>query len=249
MLVVPDEFRECRYNLERLSAGESFLVAHRCNGWGSRQVGRRLIICQHQGLFVLQDFCNRSLPAIRSIIQQIVASGLIYLPSSSLDFKEPRSRPVSRALCAWIERRRLQRAHQDHEGPMGRHWLRFGGRHELYELNYAGNHEAIRIQALMQAKGSGALAEMQGLAASCLADYDENGWTDSCVSRQRGYLDSRRLQSDSMDIDRAAIRRIRPAIFVIVGKTARGETLHFRERSRAFRLHQCLYANRLVVSA
>ena len=32
----------------------------------------------------------------------------------------------------------------------------FGGRHELYEYNYAGNHEDIRIHALLNAKGSGA---------------------------------------------------------------------------------------------
>ena len=30
----------------------------------------------------------------------------------------------------------------------------FGGRHELYEINYAGNHEEIRIQALFNARGS-----------------------------------------------------------------------------------------------
>ena len=35
----------------------------------------------------------------------------------------------------------------------------FGGRHELYEINYAGNHEDIRIQALLNAEGSGALRQ------------------------------------------------------------------------------------------
>ena len=28
----------------------------------------------------------------------------------------------------------------------------FGGRHELYECNYSGNHEDIRIHALLNAK-------------------------------------------------------------------------------------------------
>ena len=31
----------------------------------------------------------------------------------------------------------------------------FGGRHELYEIDYAGNHEDIRIQALFNARSSG----------------------------------------------------------------------------------------------
>jgi 4-hydroxyphenylacetate 3-monooxygenase len=55
----------------------------------------------------------------------------------------------------------------------------FGGRHELYERNYAGNHEDIRIQAMWNARASGALDRMIGLAEDCMADYDENGWTNS----------------------------------------------------------------------
>jgi 4-hydroxyphenylacetate 3-monooxygenase len=46
----------------------------------------------------------------------------------------------------------------------------------LYETNYAGNHEDIRIQALWHARGSGALDGMIALAEQCLSDYDENGW-------------------------------------------------------------------------
>ena len=52
----------------------------------------------------------------------------------------------------------------------------FGGRHELYEMNYAGNHEDIRIQALWNARSSGALDSMVALAEQCLGDYDEDGW-------------------------------------------------------------------------
>ena len=55
----------------------------------------------------------------------------------------------------------------------------FGGRHELYEINYGGNHEDIRIQALLNARGSGAFEGMIALADACLADYDEHGWKDA----------------------------------------------------------------------
>jgi 4-hydroxyphenylacetate 3-monooxygenase len=54
----------------------------------------------------------------------------------------------------------------------------FGGRHELYEMNYAGNHEDIRIQAMWNARSSGALDRMIALAEDCMADYDEHGWRD-----------------------------------------------------------------------
>ena len=53
----------------------------------------------------------------------------------------------------------------------------FGGRHELYEINYAGSQDEIRMQALRQAIGSGAMKGMLGMVEQCMGDYDENGWT------------------------------------------------------------------------
>src|SRR5581483_1996466 len=55
----------------------------------------------------------------------------------------------------------------------------FGARHELYEMNYAGSHELIRLFGLQQAQASGSLAEMEAFVDRCLADYDLNGWTDA----------------------------------------------------------------------
>jgi len=55
----------------------------------------------------------------------------------------------------------------------------FGGRHELCEMNYAGNHEDIRLQALWNARHRVTLDGMVALAEQCLADYDENGWRDA----------------------------------------------------------------------
>jgi len=52
----------------------------------------------------------------------------------------------------------------------------FGGRHELYEMNYAGNHEDIRIQAMWNARSSGTMDQMLALADQCLSEYDEHGW-------------------------------------------------------------------------
>jgi len=52
----------------------------------------------------------------------------------------------------------------------------FGARHELYEMNYSGSHELVRIFPLHLAQGSGALKDMVELADQCMADYDEDGW-------------------------------------------------------------------------
>jgi 4-hydroxyphenylacetate 3-monooxygenase len=53
----------------------------------------------------------------------------------------------------------------------------FGGRHELYERNYAGNHENIRMEMLFTAMANGTADACKGLAEQCMREYDLNGWT------------------------------------------------------------------------
>ena len=114
---------------------------------------------------------------IKEIVEKIVASSLIYLPSSVKDFKNPAIDPYLKQYVRgsygidYKERIKIMKLLWDAIGS------EFGGRHELYELNYAGNHEEIRLQALANARGSGMLDRMIGLAEQCMADYDENGWT------------------------------------------------------------------------
>jgi 4-hydroxyphenylacetate 3-monooxygenase len=122
-------------------------------------------------------FAGEAYGRIKEIIEKIVASALIYLPSSALDFKNP---DIDKYLEKYVrgsnnigyrERIKIMKLLWDSIG------TEFGGRHELYELNYAGNHEEIRIQCMLNARGSGALDSMIALADRCMADYDENGWT------------------------------------------------------------------------
>ncbi len=47
----------------------------------------------------------------------------------------------------------------------------FGGRHELYERNYAGNHENIRMEMLFTALANGSADACKGLAEQCLREY------------------------------------------------------------------------------
>ncbi|KAF0080253.1 4-hydroxyphenylacetate 3-hydroxylase C-terminal domain-containing protein, partial [Streptococcus agalactiae] len=53
----------------------------------------------------------------------------------------------------------------------------FGGRHELYERNYAGNHENIRMETLFAAMATGQVDQYKGFAEQCMAEYDLDGWT------------------------------------------------------------------------
>jgi 4-hydroxyphenylacetate 3-monooxygenase len=53
----------------------------------------------------------------------------------------------------------------------------FGGRHELYERNYAGNAEDTRRMVLSSALAGGDAKRFTGLAEQCMAEYDLDGWT------------------------------------------------------------------------
>ena len=124
-------------------------------------------------------FSTEAYPQIKAIIEKIVASGLIYLPSSNKDFKNSE---IDKYLEKYV-RGSNGMGHKERIKVMKLLWdaigTEFGGRHELYERNYAGNHELIRISALMNAKGNGSLSEMEALAEACMSDYNEEGWTDN----------------------------------------------------------------------
>ena len=53
----------------------------------------------------------------------------------------------------------------------------FGSRHELYERNYGGNHEAIRTEILAAQEATGLTESYRRLAEQCLAEYHLDGWT------------------------------------------------------------------------
>lgn len=122
-------------------------------------------------------FMAQGYPRVKEIIEQDVASGLIYLPSGALDFKNAQIRPYldkyvrgSHGIEA-VDRVKLMKLLWDSIGS------EFGGRHELYERNYSGNHENVRVEMLMNAKNNGVVDQMNGLVEQCMSEYDLDGWT------------------------------------------------------------------------
>ena len=65
-------------------------------------------------------FAGDAYGRVKEIVEKIIASALIYLPSSAKDFKNPDDRQISREIRARLARHRLQGAHQGHEAPVGR---------------------------------------------------------------------------------------------------------------------------------
>jgi 4-hydroxyphenylacetate 3-monooxygenase len=123
-------------------------------------------------------FAGDAYGRVKEIIEKVIASALIYLPSSVKDLKNP---VIDKYLAKYL-RGSYGIGHKERIKVMKLLWdaigSEFGGRHELYEINYAGNHEDIRIQALWNARNSGTLDEMIALADRCLDEYDEDGWRD-----------------------------------------------------------------------
>ena len=133
-------------------------------------------------------FATEAYPAVRSIVEKVIASGLIYLPSHARDFKNPE---IDKYLQKYVRgssgidykaRIKVMKLLWDAIGS------EFGARHELYEMNYAGSHELVRLFPLQHAQGSGSLKEMEALVEQCMADYDEDGWNGFRLLERRGRL-------------------------------------------------------------
>lgn len=122
-------------------------------------------------------FMQIGYPRVREIVMQDVASGLIYVNSSADDFRNPDVRPYldkfvrgSNGVDA-VQRVKLMKLLWDAVG------TEFGGRHELYERNYAGNHENTRVELLFAEMASGGAERSTAFVDECLAEYDLDGWT------------------------------------------------------------------------
>jgi 4-hydroxyphenylacetate 3-monooxygenase len=118
-------------------------------------------------------------PRIKEIAEQTISSGLIYLNSHASDFKNPELRPYLNKYLRGsngydaVERVKLLKLLWDAVG------TEFGGRHELYERNYAGNYEVIRMENLPVAIASGDADKIRKFVDSFMAEYDLDGWLAS----------------------------------------------------------------------
>lgn len=124
-------------------------------------------------------FLQEGWPRIKGIIQQIVAGNFIVQPSSARDFLNPEFRPT------------IEKLYRGSNGIDAESKIKvikllwdaigtdFGGRSELYERNYAGNQDDIRLQTLFNAQGTGKMDEFKDFVDTCMNDYDLHGWTTS----------------------------------------------------------------------
>ncbi|MBV9614102.1 MAG: hypothetical protein JO031_01445 [Ktedonobacteraceae bacterium] len=120
-------------------------------------------------------FSTLAWPRVKEIFELILGGSPLVIPSSYKDMLNDELRPsIDRYYrgsdSSAEERIKLFKLVWDAIGS------EFGGRHELYERNYSGNHEQIRLDALNLAKRKGLVDSFTGLVDSCLNDYDLQGW-------------------------------------------------------------------------
>ena len=122
-------------------------------------------------------FSTTQYPKIREIVQKDLGAALIYLNSHVSDFGNEDIRGYldkyvrgSNGIDS-LQRVKTLKALWDATNS------EFGSRHELYERNYQGNHEGVRLEILNVTKGYGLTDQFTAFADEFMGEYDENGWT------------------------------------------------------------------------
>jgi 4-hydroxyphenylacetate 3-monooxygenase len=123
----------------------------------------------------MRVFATSAWPTVKNIMENVLGGAPLVAPSGREDLANPELRPLIDRYyrgtgATALERIKLFKVIWEMIG------TEFAGRHELYERNYAGNHEQIRVDAVQFARRTGVLDGCMALADQCLADYDEHGW-------------------------------------------------------------------------
>jgi 4-hydroxyphenylacetate 3-monooxygenase len=124
-------------------------------------------------------------PKVKNIFEQVLAGGLIQLPSGAEDFLNPELRPYIDKYYRGsgvdaLERVKLYKMIWDSIG------TEFGARHELYEINYGGNTENVRAEMVNIANVTGESDKYKSFVDQALSEYDLSGWTvDNWVNSEK----------------------------------------------------------------
>jgi 4-hydroxyphenylacetate 3-monooxygenase len=135
------------------------------------------VVPKQEYAYTMRLFRTQCWPAVRHIFKKFLGGSLLMSPSSYKDFLNPDPQPPLEkyyrgASATAAERIKLFKLIW---GTIG---TEFGARHELYEIDYSGNHEQIRIDILTGARKSGILDHCIALTDQCMSDYSLDGWNN-----------------------------------------------------------------------
>jgi len=123
----------------------------------------------------IKMFASECWPRVRQIFEKQLAGSLLAAPSSAEDLKNPELRPLidkyyRGSASSAEERVKLFKLIWDAIG------TEFGARHELYEINYSGNHEQVRMDVVNFSERKRLVEQYTAFADACMAEYDLDGW-------------------------------------------------------------------------
>ncbi len=113
---------------------------------------------------------------VKEIFETTLGAAPIAIPSGAADLRSAELRPLIDKFYRGSDRDAASRIKLfkliwDALG------TEFGGRHELYERNYAGNDEQVRLDLLAHTTRRGVIERCVDLVRGCMDDYDLDGWT------------------------------------------------------------------------
>jgi 4-hydroxyphenylacetate 3-monooxygenase len=136
----------------------------------------RSVVPKQEHAAAYRLFAHECWQAIHSLFETYLGGSPLVVPSSYKDLQNPELRPLIDRFYRGSDgdaesRVKLFKLIWDAIGS------EFGARHELYERNYSGNNEQIRLDLLGIARGKRHLADSIAFADACMADYNLDGWT------------------------------------------------------------------------
>ena len=149
---------------------EAMCLAPETRGDGS-------VVPRLEAAATVRYFGTQVMSQIKPVFNTILGGSPIMQVSSHADMNNPELRPLIDTYfqgngASAEERLKLVKLSWDAIGS------EFGARHELYEHNYAGNNEQVRLDLLAHSTASGGLDRCKALVDTCLADYGLHGWND-----------------------------------------------------------------------
>jgi aromatic ring hydroxylase len=123
----------------------------------------------------LRVFSTECWGEVRQTFETILGGAPIVIPSSNRDLLNVELEPLIERYYrgsdgSALERIKLYKLIWDAIGS------EFGGRHALYERNYSGNNEQVRLDVLTFSRARGILGAGLAMVEQCMADYDLDGW-------------------------------------------------------------------------
>lgn len=171
------EFRGIRTRLADVVALRNLMWAlteNMCLNPETRKDGS--VVPRLEAAATVRYFGTQMMTQLKPIFNTILGGAPIMQLASWLDMANPDIRPLIDVYYqgsdqSSYERMKLIKLLWDALGS------EFAGRHELYEHNYAGNHEQVRLDMLKHCETAGVLKQCTELVDRCLSDYNENGWS------------------------------------------------------------------------